>query len=154
MRRALGLAVLAFVACRPALTPTEQAAKDRSECMVVAQQQSSFDPLTAEEPPRTVSSTYERGGTLEEGAGTVAKGAVGGAVVGVVGGAIMGDAGKGAAAGAAAGGLIGGAKHYQKSHEMVTTTRPNPEYQQYAANKAAYKSALEGCLAARAGAPK
>ncbi len=128
MRRAMGLAVLAFVACKPALTPTEQAAKDRSECMVVAQQQSSFDPLTAEEPPRTVSSTHERGGTLEEGAGS--------------------------AAGAAAGGLIGGAKHYQESHEMVTTTRPNPEYQQYVASKTAYKNALEQCLAARAGAPK
>jgi hypothetical protein len=146
MRRVLGLAVLAVVACKPALTPTEQAAKDRSECMVVALDQTGFDPVTAEEPPRTVSSTHERGGTLEEGAGSVAEGAVGGA--------IMADAGKGAAAGAAAGGLIGGAKHYQESHEMVPTTRPNPEYQQYVANKAAYKSALDGCLAARAGAPK
>jgi YMGG-like Gly-zipper len=154
MRRAIGLAVLAVVACKPALTPTEQAAKDRSECMVVALDQSGFDPVTAEEPPRTVSSTHERGGNLEEGAGTVVKGAAGGAVAGVVGGAIMGDAGKGAAAGAAIGGLIGGAKHYQKSHEMVTTTRPNPEYQQYVANKTAYKNALEQCLAARAGAPK
>ena len=49
---------------------------------------------------------------------------------------------------------LGLMKHYQESHEMVTTTRPNPEYQRYVANKAAYKSALEGCLAARAGAPK
>jgi len=125
MRRALGLAVLAVVACKPALTPTEQAAKDRSECMVVALDQTGFDPVTAEEPPRTVSSTHERGGDLKEGAGADA-------------------------AGAAVGGLIGGAKHNQK----VTTTQPNPEYEQYVASKTAYKSALEGCLAARAGAPK
>ena len=72
----------------------------------------------------------------------------------MVGGAIMGDAGKGAAAGAAVGGLIGGARHYQKRQEVVTTTRPNPAYQEYAQKKAAYKSALEQCLASRAEPPK
>ena len=143
-------ALLALPACEKQLTPTEKAAKDRSECMVLANDQSGFDPLTAEEPPRTVSSSHQRGGTLEEGAVDVGKGAVGGAVVGVVGGAIMGEAGKGAAAGAAVGGLIGGARHYKKRQEVVTTTRPNPEYSDYVAKKKAYKSALDTCLAARA----
>ncbi|HEY8153678.1 MAG TPA: hypothetical protein VII72_06070 [Myxococcota bacterium] len=32
----------------------------------------------------------------------------------------------------------------------MTSTRPNPEYEAFVAAKAAYKSALEGCLAARA----
>jgi hypothetical protein len=71
-----------------------------------------------------------------------------------VGGAIMGEAGKGAAAGAAVGGLIGGAKHYKKRQEVVTTTRPNPEYEEYQARKAAYRDALEQCLASRAEAPE
>ena len=66
----------------------------------------------------------------------------------------MGDAGRGAGAGAAVGGLIGGARYYQKSKETVTTTHPNPEYQQYAQAKEAYKNALEQCLAARAEAPQ
>ena len=142
--------VLALVACEKQLTPTEKAAKDRSECMVIATDQSGFDPITAEEPPRTISSSHKRGGDLKEGAMDVGKGAAGGAVAGVVGGAIMGDVGKGAAAGAAVGGLIGGARHYNKRQEVVTTTRPNPAYQEYAQKKAAYKSALEQCLASRA----
>jgi hypothetical protein len=145
---------LALVACEKELTPTEQAAKDRGECMVVASDQSGFDPITAEEPPRTVSGSHKRGGTVKEGAVDVGKGAVGGAVLGVVGGAIMGEAGRGAAAGAAVGGLIGGAKHYQKRQEVVTTTKPNPAYQEFAQKKAAYKSALEQCLASRAEPPK
>jgi hypothetical protein len=148
------LAILVLAACEKELTPTEKAAKDRSECMVIANQQSGFDPLTAEEPPRTVSSSHKRGGTMKEGAVDVGKGAAGGAVLGVVGGAIMGEAGKGAAAGAAVGGLIGGAKHYQKRQEVVTTTQPNPAYQEFAQRKAAYKSALEQCLASRAEPPK
>jgi hypothetical protein len=148
------LLLLALAACEKELTPTEKAAKDRSECMVVAMEQSGFDPITAEEPPRTVSSTHKRGGTFEEGAVDVGKGVAGGAVAGVVGGAIMGEAGRGAAAGAAVGGLIGGAKHYQKRQEMVTSTRPNPAYQEFAQKKADYKSALEQCLASRAEPPK
>jgi hypothetical protein len=140
---------LAALACEPALSPMEKAAKDKGECMVLATEQTGFDPLTAEEPPRTVSSTQQRGGDLKGGAIDVGKGAVGGAVAGVVGGAIMGDAGRGAGAGAAVGGLIGGARYYQKSKEMVTTTHPNPEYQKYAEDKAAYKSALEQCIASR-----
>jgi hypothetical protein len=74
--------------------------------------------------------------------------------VGVIGGAIMGEAGAGAAAGAAVGGLMGGARRHRETQEMVTSTRPNPEHQAFVAAKAAYKSALEGCLAARAGAPE
>jgi hypothetical protein len=144
----LGLVV---VGCKPALTPTEQAAKDRSECSVVAIDQSGFDPVTAEEPPRTISSTHQRGGEVI-GSGAVVKGAAEGAVVGVVGGAIMGSAGKGAAAGAAVGGLVGGVRRHRETQEMVTSTRPNPEYEQFVAAKAAYKGALESCLAARAGA--
>ncbi len=151
MRLQIGVVLLiALLACEKQLSPTEKAAKDRSECSVLAMDQSGFDPVMAEEPPRTLSSSHQRGGTLKEGAVDVGKGAVGGAVAGVVGGAIMGEAGKGAAAGAAIGGLFGGAKHYQKRQEVVTTTRPNPEYQKYAQGKAAYKSALEQCLASRA----
>jgi hypothetical protein len=144
---------LAVAACEPALSPLEKLAKDRSECGVIATDQSGFDPVTAEEPPRTVSSTHQRGGDVI-GSGAVVKGAAGGAVAGVVGGAIMGDAGKGAAAGAAIGGLFGGVKRHQETREMVTTTRPNPEHATYAAAKAAYKTALEQCLAARSEAPQ
>ena len=151
MRVWIGVALLAaLVACEKPLSPAEKAAKDRAECTVIAIDASGFDPATAEAPPRTISSTHQRGGSVEQGAGSVVKGAAGGAVVGVVGGAIMGDAGKGAGAGAAIGGLIGGARHYQKSREMVTSTRPNPEYQQYVNMKAAYKSVFEECLASRA----
>jgi hypothetical protein len=149
MRFTIALLALGALACEPALTPTEKAAKDRSECMLLATEQTGFDPITAEEPPRTISSTHQRGGDLEGGAKSAAKGAVGGAVAGVVGGAIMGETGRGAAAGAAVGGLIGGARYYQKSKENVTTTRPNPEHQQYTEAKAAYRSAFEQCLGAR-----
>jgi len=114
--------------------------------MVIATDQTGFDPITAEEPVRTVSSSHKRGGTMQEGTVDVGKGAVGGA--------IMGEAGRGAAAGAAVGGLFGGAKHYQKRQEVVTTTQPNPAYQEFVQQKAAYKSALEQCLASRAEPPK
>jgi hypothetical protein len=140
---------LGAIACQPELTPTEKAAKDRSECSVIAIDQSGFDPVTAEEPPRTISSTHQRGGEVI-GSGAVVKGAAGGAVAGVVGGAIMGEAGKGAAAGAAVGGLFGGVRRHRETQEMVTSTRPNPAHAEYAAAKNAYKSALDGCLAARA----
>ena len=140
---------LAALGCKPALTPTEKAAKDRSECSVIAIDQTGFDPVTAVEPPRTVSSTHQRGGEVV-GSGAVVKGAAEGAVVGVVGGAIMGSPGKGAAAGAAMGGLIGGVKRHRETKEMVTTTQPNPEYTQYVESKTAYKSALDACLASRA----
>ena len=149
----LGSAALACKPAEPPLTPTERAAKNRSECSVVAINMTGFDPVTAEEPPRTISSTHQRGGEVV-GSGAVVKGAAQGAVAGVIGGAIMGDAGKGAAAGAAVGGLFGGVKRHRETKEMVTTTRPNPEYQQYSAAKKAYRNALEECLASRAGAPE
>jgi hypothetical protein len=151
MRRAiLLLALLGAGPCEQKLSPTELAAKNRSECMVIATSESGFDPLMAEEPPRTISSSHKRGGDLKEGAVDVGKGALGGAVLGVAGGAVAGEAGKGAAAGAVVGGLIGGARHYKKRQEVVTTSRPNPAYQEYAAMKDHYRSALEQCLASRA----
>ena len=147
----LPILLLAAGGCRkePELSPAEKAAKDRSECMVAATQQTGFDPLTAEAPPRTVSSTQKRGGEVV-GSGAIAEGAAKGALVGVVGGAIGGNVGAGAAAGAAAGGLIGGVRRHRETQEMVTTTRANPEYEQYVQAKDAYKQALEQCLAARA----
>ena len=151
MRRAFGLALLGILACKPAppaLSPVEQAAKDRAECSVVATGESGFDPVTAEAPPRTISSTHERGGDVV-GSGAIVKGAAGGAVAGVVGGAIMGEAGKGAAAGAAIGGLFGGVKRHRETKEMVTSTRTNPEYTKYVEEKDAYKDSLERCLSAR-----
>lgn len=42
---------------------------------MLATDQSGFDPITAEEPPRTVSSSHKRGGDLKEGAVDVGKGA-------------------------------------------------------------------------------
>lgn len=145
------LFVLAFAACQKEkpLSPMERAAKDRGECHVMAIARSGFDPTTAEEPVRTISTTQERGGDVV-GSGAVAKGAAKGALVGVAAGAVAGDAGKGAAAGAVAGGLIGGARRRRETKEMVTTTRPNPEYQEYARGKAAYKTALDECLSQRA----
>jgi hypothetical protein len=54
MRQAIGLlTLLALATCQQQLSPAEKAAKDRSECQAVAIQQSGFDPLTAQEPPRT-----------------------------------------------------------------------------------------------------
>jgi len=147
------LLCIVSVACEKPLTPEEKAAKDRSECSVVAIDQSGFDPITAEEPARTISSTHQRGGDVV-GSGAIVEGAAKGAVLGVVGGAIMGNAGGGAAAGAAVGGLVGGARRHRETQEMVTTTRPNPEHAEYVAAKTAYKNALEQCLAARAGAPQ
>jgi hypothetical protein len=151
MRTAIILSgLLAMLACQPELTPAEKAAKDRAECQALATQQTGFDPLTAEEPPRTISSTQRRGGeTL--GSGAVVKGAAQGAVLGVVGGAIMGDAGAGAGAGAAIGGLMGGVKRHRETNEMVTRTSTNPAYEQFVQSRQAFKTAFDGCLAARAG---
>jgi hypothetical protein len=154
MRRAIGVsAALALAACQPELSPAEKAAKDRSECQVIATQESGFDPLTAEEPPRTISTTARRGGEVV-GSGAVVGGAARGAAVGVVGGAIAGSPGTGAAAGAAVGGLIGGVRRHRETNEMVTTTRRNPEHEQYVQAKNAFKTAFDGCLAARAGAAR
>lgn len=144
------LTLLALAGCQQEepLTPAEQAAKDRTECQALATQQSACDPLTAVEPPRTLSSTQRRGGQVV-GSGAVVEGAAKGAVLGVVGGAIMGNAGGGAGAGAAIGGLMGGAKRHRQTNEMVTTTRTNPEYEQFVADRNAFKTAFDGCLAQR-----
>jgi hypothetical protein len=148
----LGLvALLAAVACGRELTPAEKAAKARSECQALATQQTGFDPLTAEEPPRTISTTSRRGGQVV-GSGAIVRGAAGGAALGAVGGAVMGNAGKGAAAGAAVGGLMGGYNRHQQTNQMVTRTQTNPEYERYEQSKMAFKAAFEQCLAGRAGA--
>jgi len=154
VHRTIGLlALLMLAGCQqesPPLTPAEQAAKDRAECQALATQQSGFDPLTAEEPPRTISSTHRRGGETV-GSGAVVEGAAKGAVLGVVGGAIMGSPGKGAGAGAAMGGLVGGVRRHRETNETVTTTRTNPDYEAFVASKKDFKTRFEGCLAQRAG---
>jgi hypothetical protein len=142
------LAALLASGCEQELTPAERAAQDRSECQALATQESGFDPLTAQEPPRTISTTARRGGKVV-GEGDIVKGAAKGAVLGVVGGAIMGSAGKGAGAGAAVGGLMGGAKRYQETNEMVTTTHTNPDYTAFSEARSAFKKSFESCLAQR-----
>lgn len=153
MHRAMPVAAmlvfLAALGCKPALTPAQQAALDRSECQAQATQQSGFDPLTAQEPPRTISTTERRGGEVV-GSGSVVKGAAQGAVLGVVGGAIMGKPGAGAGAGAAIGGLMGGYKRHQETNQMVTRTHTNPEWEDYEHSKDAFRTAFDQCLAARA----
>jgi len=152
MHRILALlAMLALAACQPELTPAEKAAKDRSECQALATRESGFDPLTAEAPPRTVSSTHRRGGEVV-GSGAVVGGAARGAALGAVGGAIAGDAGTGAGAGAAVGALMGGARRRRETNEMVTTSRTNPAYEQYVAAKKTFKTSFDTCLAGRSGA--
>jgi hypothetical protein len=145
------LALLGAVACGRKLTPAEKAAQNRSECQALATQKSGFDPLTAEEPPRTISSTSRRGGQVV-GSGAVVEGAAKGAVAGVVGGAIMGSPGKGAAAGAAVGGLMGGYRRHKEVNETVTRTHTNPDYQKFEESRKAFKTAFDQCMAARAGA--
>lgn len=147
MRRTSMLLVLLMpMACQQELTP----AQVRAECQAQATNESGFDPLTAEAPPRTVSSTHRRGGkTL--GSGAVAKGGAGGAAMGALGGAIAGDAGEGAAAGAAIGALIGGVRRHKETNEMVTTSHANPEYQEYVQAKKEFKRAFDACMAQSAG---
>jgi hypothetical protein len=152
MRQAISLlTLLVLAACQQQLSPTEKAAKDRSECQALATQQSGFDPLTAEEPQRSISTTRRRGGEVV-GSGAVVRGAAGGAALGAVGGAIAGNAGPGAAAGAAVGGLLGGVRRHRETNEMVTTTHTNPEYVKYTEAKDAFRAAFDQCLAGRAGA--
>jgi hypothetical protein len=152
MRQVISLlTLLLLAACQQELSPAEKAAKDRSECQALASQTSGFDPLTAEAPPRTTTTTGRRGGKVV-GSGAMVKGAAVGAAAGAVGGAIAGDAGEGAAAGAAVGGLLGGVRRYQETNESVTTTQTNPEYERYTAAKEAFRAAFDQCLAGRAGA--
>ena len=148
MRRVfLILLGLGAIACQPELTPTEKAAKDRSECSVIAIDQSGFDPVTAEEPPRTISSTHQRGGEVI-GSGAVTKGAAGGAVAGVAAGRSWARP-QGRRRGRRVGGLFGGVRRHRETQEMVTSTRPNPA-RRVRRRQERLKSALDACLAARA----
>jgi hypothetical protein len=88
------------------------------------------------------------------GSGAIVKGAAKGAAVGAVGGLVVGEAGKGAGAGAAAGALLGGLNRRKETKQMVTTSRPNPEYAAYVEAKEAYKQALAACLASRQRQPE
>ncbi len=134
----------------PEVSPEEKAAQDRAACNERAIQETSFDPVLAEEPPRTLSTTREAGGKVV-GSGAIAKGAIGGAAVGAVGGAIAGDVGTGAAIGAAAGGLFGGVKRHAATKKQVTKTYANPDYTAYVQAKESYKASLQRCLAERQG---
>lgn len=135
----------------PVLSLAEQAAKDRIECQTIATAETGFDPLTAEAPNRTITTTSRRGGDVV-GSGAVAGGAARGAAAGAIGGAIMGDAGTGAAAGAAIGALFGGARRHRETNEMVTHTETNPQYTAYLEAKSAFRASFESCFAARAAA--
>lgn len=157
LRSSLTLAALALLsfACQrePELTPVEKAAKDRAECQLLATDRTGFDPVLAEAPPRTLSETHQAGGKVV-GSGAVVKGAAKGAAVGAAGGLVVGEAGKGAGAGAAAGALLGGMNRRKETKQMVTTSRPNPEYAAYVEAKEAYKAALAACMQSRQQAPQ
>ena len=151
MHRAIGLLLplLVLAACQEQISPAEKAARDRAECQALATQQSGFDPLTAEEPERTISTTHRRGGEVV-GSGAIVRGAAGGAALGAVGGAIAGDAGAGAGAGAAIGGLLGGVRRHRETNEMVTSRHTNPEYVAFKEAKDAFTQSFDQCLAGRA----
>ena len=156
MRWTVGVLILPLLqgcSAEPELTPAQRAAQDRSECQALATNQSGFDPLTAEEPPRTVSTTTRRGGQVV-GSGDIARGAAGGAALGAIGGAIAGNAGTGAAAGAAMGGLVGGVRRHRETNEMVTRSHTNPEYTDYVEQRDAFRTAFELCLAQREAAAR
>ena len=142
-----------LVACEqePQLTLAEQVKIIATECHELATVQSGFDPRTAQEPPRTISTTSQRGGEVV-GSGAVVRGAAGGAALGAVGGAIGGDAGKGAGIGAAVGGLLGGIRRHKETNEQVTRTFANPDYEEYVAARKAFKKTFDQCMAERAGA--
>ena len=55
------LLVLAGCQAQEQLSPAEKAALERAQCQALAIEQSGFDPLTAEEPPRTISITVRSG---------------------------------------------------------------------------------------------
>ena len=142
-----------LVACEqePQLTLAEQVKIIATECHELATVQSGFDPRTAQEPPRTISTTTRRGGEVV-GSGAIARGAAGGAALGAIGGAIADDAGTGAAAGAAMGGLLGGIRRHRETNEMVTRTHANPDYEEYVVAQKAFKTTFDQCMAERTGA--
>lgn len=126
MRRVgLLFALPMLLACEPELTLAQQVKKVASECHDLAEQQSGFDLLIAEEPPRTISNTERRGGDVV-GSGAIARGAAGGAALGAIGGAIADDAGTGAGVGAAVGGLLGGIRRHRETNEPVTAGDRRP----------------------------
>jgi hypothetical protein len=157
MARTLGLLVvlLALPAAAQELViypskgqSAEQQMKDKGECYAWAQQQTGFDPMTAEAPPKTVTTALPQEKTF--GSGAAVRGAAGGAAVGAVTGAIMGDAGKGAAAGAAGGALIGTIRRHREVRNAPTSeTHANPEYERYAARREQYNKAVKACLSGR-----
>lgn len=152
--RISAIVLVALTGCEEPLSPAEKAAKDRAECQAIATNRSGYDPLTAPEPPpKTIQTTHQRGGKVV-GSGDIVKGAAGGAALGAIGGAIMGNAGGGAGAGAAIGGLMGGVKRHKQTNETVTTSHPNPEYEEFMAGKNEFKTAFEHCLQERAEAPQ
>jgi hypothetical protein len=154
MRRVMVLITLPLlVACEqePQLTLAQQVKMIATECHELAAQQSGFDPRTAQEPPRTISTTTRRGGEVL-GSGAVARGAAGGAALGAVGGAIADDAGTGAGIGAAVGGLLGGIRRHRETNEPVTRTFANPDYEEFVAAQRTFKATFDGCMAERAGA--
>jgi len=126
----------------------EQQQKDKGECYAWAQQQTGFDPMTAEAPSKTVTTQLEKEKVI--GSGAAVKGAAGGAALGAVTGAIMGDAGKGAAAGAAGGALIGAVRRRREVNDAPTSeTHTNPEYTKYAAAREQFNKAVKACLSGR-----
>ena len=145
------LPLLAACEREPELTLAQQVKIIATECHELAEQQSGFDPRTAEEPPRTISTTTRRGGEVV-GSGAIARGAAGGAGLGAIGGAIAGDAGTGAAAGAAIGGLVGGIRRHRETNEPVTRTYANPDYEEYVKARKAFKKTFDQCMAERSGA--
>ncbi len=145
------LPLLAACEQEPELTLAQQVKIIATECHELATQQNGFDPRTAEEPPRTISKTTQRGGEVV-GSGAIARGAAGGAALGAIGGAIADDAGTGAAAGAAMGGLLGGIRRHRETNEQVTRTFANPDYEEYVAARKAFKTTFDQCMAERTGA--
>ncbi len=136
--------VLLATPLSPVLAQTpEQEAQDRAACQIVATRVTGFDPITTEEPPRTITTTEK----MESHAGSqVVGGAARGAAVGALGGAIAGDAGTGAAAGAAIGGLMGGARHRRQKNTVVEHTQTNPEYTAYKAAKDEFRTSFNSCM--------
>jgi hypothetical protein len=148
MRQVAVLLLLPLIAAceqEPQLTLAEKVKKITAECQELAVQKSGFDPRTAEEPPRTLSTTTKRGGEVL-GSGAVARGAARGAAAGAVGGAIADDAGTGAAAGAAIGGLLGGIRRHREADEPVTRTYANPAYEEYVAAQQSFKQTFGDCM--------
>jgi hypothetical protein len=126
----------------------EQQKKDKSECYTWAMEDTGFDPVNTEAPPKTITTELPKEKVV--GSGAMVRGAAGGAAVGAVTGAIMGDAGKGAAAGAAGGALIGGMRKRREVKNAPTSeSHTNPEYTEYAAARDKFNRAVKACMSGR-----